>query len=1334
MKRMLKTVSVTALSLVAVLIVTLVSVLVWVIGTETGTQFAWQRAQPFLPDTVAIQAVEGRLAGPFAIRGLKIADAAFHLELDKMDLEWMPLQLFQRKLDIESITVEGVRYTQLAAVPPKPEEESAPITLPEEFALPLDVRLGTVSLRDFEFRSQPEEKPFVIDAALLSALADKNGITVSRLSVESPLFTVEGNTTLATLRDYPVTGAFQWQVPMPDYPAVSGKTLLSGSLRELTITQSIAQPYDVQGKVLLRDPVEHLAFEVSLHINPLKLQTLHKDLPPMTVQLAVTGKGNPSDIAFNLNGWAEDPDTGRVDAALAGGFKANTVTIDAFKISVPEQPAQLTASGQIDLAEEPKLNLTMDWKQLQWPLKGDPLISSPRGAVNLTGTPAKLHAGLDIAVGDTGTIKGKADRDNAVVDIALDWHDLQWPLQQPTVKSAKGHIAVNGTIDAYALSMLADVAVPEQTDARLLLEGQGSQEALQLSKIDITMLEGKLGGKADLRWKPELQGEVDLAGQGLNPGVLLKDWPGKLGFSLRAQGGIKDDLPRVQVQQVAMQGQLRGYKVALDAAGAYEENVATVKRLAVSSGSTKLDVSGTMSDMLDVAWQVHSDDLGTLLPDATGRINGKGTVAGPLKSPLITATLKASGVAYQDYSLQALNLDANVDLAGKAQSKVAFSLQEGNAAGVELQKIALNGRGNADAHTLTLVADTSSGQADIVLQGDLKNPWQQNMIWNFRLNRATLKYPELDGWALRKPSSGSLSAGQALLSPTCWQSGKALLCVNGRQATETIQADFALSGLPFSYAAPYLPPDIDVQGSLSGKGTFTQSGKEDPSVRIDLKTSAVRLLSRTVNEEPPKEELIVAFLPGDIHLHMQQGGLQAGVELPLSRTDVIAMKAAIAPGENPLIERPLQGQITTNIQNLDFIADLIPEVQELEGRLTGKMALAGSLESPVLRGRLALVDGAAKLEGPGLDLKDIQVELTGKGENGIRLTAQAVSEGGKLNIDGTSDLRGKAAKTDITVKGENFRVINTFEAQVDASPNLTIALREKRIDVGGEVVIPKTQIKLKTLPESAVTVSDDQVIIDSSKQKKTDTTAGRDMYARVRIVLGDKVRFEGFGLKARIQGNILAIDKPGEPTTGSGELKIVDGEYRAYGQGLVIEKGRILFPGGPIGQPGLDVRAVRRPEEGITVGVQVRGNLKKPTFTLFSDPTMTQGNQLSYLVLGRPMSQNSGSEGSAMSRAALAMGLRGGNAVAEKISGNLGLDKFGVDTGEAGAGTNPGNASFVVGKYLSPKLYVSYGLGLFDPVSTLRLQYAINSHWKLVSESSSEASGGDVIYTIERGK
>lgn len=54
MKRVLKTICVAASSLFAGLILILLSVLLLIVGTENGTQFAWQRARAFLPETVEV--------------------------------------------------------------------------------------------------------------------------------------------------------------------------------------------------------------------------------------------------------------------------------------------------------------------------------------------------------------------------------------------------------------------------------------------------------------------------------------------------------------------------------------------------------------------------------------------------------------------------------------------------------------------------------------------------------------------------------------------------------------------------------------------------------------------------------------------------------------------------------------------------------------------------------------------------------------------------------------------------------------------------------------------------------------------------------------------------------------------------------------------------------------------------------------------------------------------------------------------------------------------------------------------------------------------------------
>ncbi len=94
--------------------------------------------------------------------------------------------------------------------------------------------------------------------------------------------------------------------------------------------------------------------------------------------------------------------------------------------------------------------------------------------------------------------------------------------------------------------------------------------------------------------------------------------------------------------------------------------------------------------------------------------------------------------------------------------------------------------------------------------------------------------------------------------------------------------------------------------------------------------------------------------------------------------------------------------------------------------------------------------------------------------------------------------------------------------------------------------------------------------------------------------------------------------------------------------------------------------------------------------------------------------------------AATSAGLSKGAALAESIGHQLGFQDVSV-TREA----NSDQPWLTVGRYLSPKLYVSYGVGLFEPGSVVRLRYELTEHWKVQGESGT-SSGADILYTIER--
>jgi translocation and assembly module TamB len=150
---------------------------------------------------------------------------------------------------------------------------------------------------------------------------------------------------------------------------------------------------------------------------------------------------------------------------------------------------------------------------------------------------------------------------------------------------------------------------------------------------------------------------------------------------------------------------------------------------------------------------------------------------------------------------------------------------------------------------------------------------------------------------------------------------------------------------------------------------------------------------------------------------------------------------------------------------------------------------------------------------------------------------------------------------------------------------------------------------------------------------------------------------------------------------------------------------------------------------GEMVGINLRGTLRRPEATMFSNPAMSQSEIMSYLVLGRPSSSSSAGQNSALTNAALMIGMQQGTSIAGDIGKKLALDEAYID-----AGSDVGETSFVAGKYLSPKLYVSYATGLFEHTNTFRTRYSLSSRWTLQTESGTDASSTDLLYWFERGK
>ena len=310
-------------------------------------------------------------------------------------------------------------------------------------------------------------------------------------------------------------------------------------------------------------------------------------------------------------------------------------------------------------------------------------------------------------------------------------------------------------------------------------------------------------------------------------------------------------------------------------------------------------------------------------------------------------------------------------------------------------------------------------------------------------------------------------------------------------------------------------------------------------------------------------------------------------------------------------------------------------------------------------------------------------------------------------------------------------------AKVEFSPDISVTATPKELILGGVIDIPWARIEVEELPESAVGVSSDEVIMDGSAKTKVpfsqrqlpeQTSSGMAIKSDLKINIGDDVSLNAYGLKTHLNGTIAV--RQGKQGLGLyGQVNLLKGRFASFGQDLLIRKGIIQFAGLP-SQPTLNFEAIRNPEAmedpSVTAGVKVTGIADNLNVKVFSDPQTSQDQALSYLLTGRSL-ENSGEAGSSNSMAAalLSMSLSKSAKTVGKVGSTFGLNDLSVST--AGIGDN---TKVEVSASLTPKFRVKYGVGIFAPLTELTLRYTLTPKLYLQWVSSVNQAV-DLMYRFE---
>jgi len=962
-------------------------------------------------------------------------------------------------------------------------------------------------------------------------------------------------------------------------------------------------------------------------------------------------------------------------------------------LAVSALSATITASGELQLEQGLPFQIGFDWRY------DDPKQGRFSGAGQLDGSIDLINVRSRTASPFVSSLQAQVSElpSRPRIRADLDWRQLRWPFSEASgqLLSEQGRIGFSGYPDDYRLELNADVLRAGLPKFQARLNANGSQSGLQLQTLSIRSPAGGLEASGRIDWRQGLAFLLDSEGHDFNPGLFEPRLPGQLNFSAHLQGHIRDSSRRLTAELKSLQGRLRDYPIAARGKLDLQNDALTVAQFDLRSGKNRIRADGELNRQHShLQLDIDASDLAGLWPNLRGRASGLARLSGDWQNPALTLQTQAEHIAYQDNKLEKLELDLDYAPDGKPLSHARVSAA-GIVSGVRaVKQLTLSAEGSQKQHRIHAEAVSPAATLAFTLAGGL-----DRNLWQGELTQLQISGADFGRWYLKQTTKLSASAQAAAAEQLCLQQGNAALCLTGKYR-ENLGSELTadIIALPLTLWQPLLPGRLSIAGELNGHAQLQyQRQKLSGQIRAGLTDGTA--LSVKDAETGTEFALNRAELWGNI----EQQGLNANLALQLKNNDSLLAHALIDPDD----WRAISGHLQASIHDISPFTPFLPRLSKLAGSIAADLSADVQNGTPKLKGQLQLSQASFELPDLGIAPHDIQLNVTPGATSSERfaIAGKLSSGSGRLKLNGWADLSGEA---NLHIEGQQCEATKIPQAQIELSPNLTLAWSGAGGKLAGTISLDKAALNLPELPENAVAVSKDEVIVGAPVPTER-AAASVNLDTDLEILLGTQTRFSGQGLSTDLQGR-LAIGKIGEKSGVYGTVELKNGRYRKYGQDLTVRTGRFLF-NGPADNPWLDLEATRLSKSGdVTAVLSLSGPLNSPKTKVYSEPSLPEADALAYLITGSALDQVGKSDGSLIANAALSYGV-----------GQLSWlpEKLGVDTFDVQQGKTLQDTLVSVGRYLTPNFYIGSKINLFNQQASLILKHKIGKNFSVETQTGS---------------
>ena len=1276
---------------IAAFFVIIISAIAGIIGTEKGTRWAFSLAENVI-NGFSIGEVQGKLQNGLTLKKVKFVNNGVDVNVDNAYLHLDFSCLLQREICVENIDIQNTKVKMTTTSSPASEDTQTASSSIGAISLPLAVKIKNIRIDNTQLQIDHHQISLKKFQTALS-LNSHSGFTLAPTLIDG--FHVQTLLTKAQFEQQQKEEAQQALKETQDATPIDWAAIEQGLTPAiLGNVQEINMPFDIQIEDL---QIKNSDYKVSVENHIQQEISLPK---------------------------------GQIQAQLKEG------QLDIKNFVVESSLGSIDAVGSINLTGEMPLNLKLNTdiaevkseNELIWPQTHAEVQLS--GALkNITALSVKMQGEINAEL--TGQVE--LNKEKLPLQLNLTSKSAQYAfVAGDPLKLKDLNLNVSGNLLDYRITLTGQADgfwVP--TNSHVELTGSGKLYEADVEKLNIKALNGaaEIQGKVDWKdgaaWESQVKFDKVKVSDYARYVNLLKDFPVILSGTASSSGfagGSKGWLS--ETTNVDLAGSIHQRPLSLKGhilTGA--ETPLKVSDLLFIYGENKLTANGILDAHSDFKLAIQAPNLRGLLPNFTASLNGNINLSGDISAPNLDLDLAGNHIQFNDLHLNKISAKSKLISNEQLQGNIDLTLN-GFRYGekIKLDSVTLMAKGNEKNHQIQLHSQGEPLALDLDFSGNFDRTSQQ---WKGSFNRTAIKSP-----------MGELKNNQfniaydnhnvnAQISAHCWTHPDMELCFpQAFNVGNNGEIPFDLKKLDLKLVNK-LTENEAFKGHLNSQGKF--SWFKDKPFKLDVKVNgdtidfAQKIDYRTfklgINKLSVNTQINDNNLTANANIHLQN---QGRIESELKVSDLLQT-------------RKLGGSLKITGINLNILNQLLAGGEKISGDINGHLNFAGNLNAPLLNGSLNLNNTKAILNAMPFDINQGELALSFHGSSST-MTGYIQTAESRLDLDGDANWQQlEHWRTRVRARAKAFYLNVPSIAKLKISPNVEIKATPTLLDLTGTVDIPWGRIAIESLPESAVSVSSDEVILDK-KTKRTmlplpaESKDGLAIKSDLTITIGDDVSVNAYGLNSHLQGSLMVKQEKGKLGLYGG-IDLKQGRYASFGQDLLIRKGQVTFSGIP-SQPMLNIEAIRNPEamedSKVLAGVKVIGLAESPDVTVFSEPSLPQDQALSYLLTGRSL-ENSGEAGSGGSVGAALLGM--GLAKSGKAVGKIG-EVFGISNlnlGTAGVGDS---SKVVVSGNLTKDLQIKYGVGLFDGLAEITLRYRLLPQLFLQSVSSTNQTF-DVIYQFE---